>query len=138
MNDHDAISRFEDFIETMKDKYLNETDNISVKESTDINQNSITILDNVNKQMDILYKTLWNIIHGVQVHDDTMNNDINHLTRIFQQENILSAMKENPTLFDRIIIRDLKEYPYTPKVKHVKILQKSNTPHNNEINPNNE
>lgn len=138
MNDHDAISRFEDFIGTIKNSYLNETDNISVKESTDTNQDSIKILDDVNKQMDLLYTTVRNIIYSLPARGDTMNNDMNHLIKIFEQEDILSVMKANPSLFERILIRDLKEYPYTPKVKHVKILQKSSTPHNNEINPNNE
>ena len=121
---------FEQFISDMKKLYLNQTDNVSITKASDADQNSIDILHNLDAHIDNLYTIIFNILHSIPPSNKESNDDMNSVTKILEQNSILSKMKSNPSLKDELTVilnRDLKEYPYTPSEKHTKILRTATT-----------
>jgi hypothetical protein len=126
MNDNEeCIMAFEKFISDMKKIYLNQTDNISITKASDTDQDSINVLHNLDAHIDNLYTIIFNLLHSIPASNEDSKDDMKSVSKILEQNSILSKTKSNPSLKNELIAilnRDLKEYPYTPSEKHTKIL----------------
>ncbi len=83
-------------------------------------------LERVLEFIDNLHDIVKGLITGTQL---ASTEDVQAITRVFEQEKILEAIRTNPslkTVLLHYLTLDLKTYPFTYTTGHIKQLEKNN------------
>jgi hypothetical protein len=140
MSNEEKVEEFEDLIGRMKKRFLDSTE-VSTSEgasSMDV-QDVSHVVAKLDENLDTLYRCIRELIDNDGALKENSSLDMHSLHQLFERKGIFTAMKNNQELKGMLIRSldlNLKEYPYTQNVNHVRKVQ--GTPHKIQIIPNTE